>query len=348
MKLKNKNIVITGGAGFIGTNAAASLAKDNNVSIIDNLSRIGTSHNLEYLKNKFGVEFYKIDVTDKKKIFNFFKLKKKTDAVIHLAGQVAVTNSIAAPHYDFSVNAAGTINILEALRCNGIKPAFIYSSTNKVYGDLSQIPVKEFKTRYDFKNKKIKGVAENEQLDFYSPYGCSKGAADSYVKDYYRIYGIPAIVFRQSCIYGAFQFGVEDQGWAAWLMAALLFNKKISIYGTGKQVRDVLYISDLIGAYKLSLEKLDETAGEAFNIGGGCENSVSLIEYLNFIVKKYGLNLKMEFKDWRQGDQKLYISDNSKFAKICGWKPEISFETGIDKLHKWLTSNIKLLQKIMR
>ncbi|MBP7654867.1 NAD-dependent epimerase/dehydratase family protein [Candidatus Dependentiae bacterium] len=347
MKIKNKNIVITGGAGFIGTNAVNYFAKNNNVTVIDNLSRTGTKYNLQYLKKKFDIEFYKIDVSDKKTLSNFFKTRKKTDIVLHLAGQVAVTTSIVNPYEDFITNSAGTLNLLESLRENKIKPVVIYSSTNKVYGNLSFIPVKELKTRYIFKNLNCKGVRETENLDFYSPYGCSKGSADQYVKDYCRIYGIPTIVFRQSCIYGDFQYGVEDQGWAAWFMAALLLNKKIRIYGTGKQVRDILYISDLIDAYKKSIEQINDTAGSVFNIGGGIENAVSIIEYLNYIFEKYNLNSELEFNDWRQGDQQIYISNNSKFSELTNWTPEISYHDGIDRLYKWLKSNLRLLLKII-
>ncbi len=205
----------------------------------------------------------------------------------------------------------------------------------------------EKNTRFDTFDKKIKGISESVPVDFYSPYGCSKGGADQYIHDFSRIYNIPTVVLRQSCIYGERQFGVEDQGWLAWFMASLLLRRKVTVYGSGKQVRDVLYISDLVKAYRLTLEKINDTGGQIFNIGGGKNNAVSINEFLTCISKKYLLTLRSEFKKKRDGDQLYYISDNTKFEKITGWQPEIGFDNGIDLLNKWLVFALPLIRKII-
>ena len=347
MALKNKNILITGGCGFIGTNAAAELSVKNKVIIIDDLSRRGTEYNLKYLKKNFDIEFYRIDISDKKKVLDFFNKKSNIDAVIHLAGQVAVTTSIINPYLDFSSNLSGTINILEGVRRSGNKPIIIFSSTNKVYGALEHYRLKETSCKYSFSTIKFNGVNELEPVDFYSPYGCSKGGADQYVHDYFRIFDIPTVVFRQSCIYGKRQFGVEDQGWLAWFLFSMMKKRPITIFGNGKQVRDVLYISDLINAYILAIEKINDTAGNIYNIGGGKKNALSIIEYLEYVSGRYGIPMDIRKKDWRPGDQLIYISDTDKFRKTTGWKPTIDIKRGIGLLYDWLLSNYETISKFV-
>ncbi|MCM8809919.1 MAG: GDP-mannose 4,6-dehydratase, partial [Candidatus Omnitrophica bacterium] len=215
----------------------------------------------------------------------------------------------------------------------------IFSSTNKVYGELSHLKIKEGKKRYYLIDKK-NGIDENLLLDFHSPYGCSKGTADQYIRDYFRIYQLKTVVFRQSCIYGPFQRGNEDQGWVAHFIIKAFLNEKINIYGDGKQVRDILFISDLINAYKLAVKNIEKCKGEIFNIGGGKENTFSLLELIEFLEKKLNKKIEYEFFDWRPGDQKVFISNNRKFEKLTGWKIKISKEKGIEKLIKWIEKNI--------
>jgi CDP-paratose 2-epimerase len=334
--IKNKKIIVIGGAGFIGTNVCYEFSKNNNVLVLDDLSRKGTEKNLEYLNNNCKIKFYKIDIRNKNKLADFFEQNTDIDIIIHLAAQVAVTTSIINPQTDFDINVIGTFNILNILVKLDMKPVFIYASTNKVYGHLTDIKTVEIDKRYDFFDRKYKGISEKQPIDFYTPYGCSKGAADQYVLDFTRIYGIKGIVFRQSCIYGKHQFGVEDQGWMAWLMSALMRGETINIFGNGKQVRDVLYITDLVKAYRLALENTDKSAGQVFNIGGGIKNSLSLLEFLFYISEKFNIDLKYNYDKIRQGDQKIFISDNTKLKQLLGWEPEIDYKTGISKLYDWL------------
>ncbi len=337
-----KKLLLTGGAGFIGINTADYfLTSGWQVIIFDNFSRDRVAENIDWLKSAHqkNLEVIKADVvTDTAKLK---ELTEQVDLVIHLAAQVAVTTSVADPIADFQTNALGTLNVLEAIRKSNKKPALIYSSTNKVYGDLENIKTIEKELRYEFAD--IKGVTEQQNLDFHSPYGCSKGTADQYIRDYSRIYGLKTVVFRQSCIYGPHQFGIEDQGWVAWFIIATLLNKKISIYGTGKQVRDVLYINDLVKAYDQAFQNIDKTAGQIYNIGGGYDNSLSLLEFLSILEKLLGKKIKYSFADWRPGDQKMFISDNTKLLHDLGWQPQISKESGITKITTWLKENINSL-----
>lgn len=343
MNFNSKKIFITGGAGFVGSNLANSLLIDQcDVTVIDNLSRKGVEKNIEWLKSLHGnnLKFVNIDIT------NFELIKehlKEADLVFHLAAQVAVTTSVIDPRKDFDINLVGTLNILESIRLSSKKPILLFTSTNKVYGELQDIEVTEDDNRYSFKN--IVGVSEQFTLDFHSPYGCSKGAADQYVRDYSRIYGIKTIVFRMSCIYGIRQFGNEDQGWLAHFIISMILSRKISIYGNGKQVRDLLYVDDLINAMKLAIENIENTSGKIYNIGGGSNNSLSIWRELSVVFKN--LNLKIidpEFSDWRPGDQPIYISDISKARKDFGWSPKISVNEGISKLLDWVKSNKNLFQ----
>jgi len=255
---------------------------------------------------------------------------------------VAVTTSVLDPQTDFRINAFGTLNVLEALRLFGKKSAsLIYSSTNKVYGGLEDLKVVETESRYQFSD--LIGIDEFRNLDFHSPYGCSKGCADQYVRDYSRIYGLNTVVFRQSCIYGPRQFGVEDQGWVAWFIIALLTGKPITIYGDGKQVRDLLYVDDLTRAYTLALDQIETTRGQVFNIGGGQDFAISVwFDFKNILEKLLKKNIEAPLAPWRPGDQKIFISDISKAKTVFGWQPLISPNEGITNLFNWVSENLNL------
>jgi len=341
-------IIITGGCGFIGTNVALfHLKKKHEVVVIDNLSRRGTEVNLSLLKKYKNLKFYKVDIRDKEKINKIFSQNKDVDIVYHLAAQVAVTTSVLNPYEDFEINALGTINVLEAVRKRTPKTFFIFSSTNKVYGGMENIKIEERNGRYfavDYSN----GIDENFNLDFHSPYGCSKGAADQYVRDYSRIYGLDTVVFRQSCIYGPNQFGIEDQGWVAYFCIQAMFDKEITIYGDGKQVRDVLYIDDLIDAYLLSYKNRKKVKGEIFNIGGGPQNQVGILEFIEYLKKKLNKPIKYKFSNWRPGDQKYFVSDNSKLYKYLNWTPKTSMQDGVDKLINWIEKNRGAISKFYK
>jgi CDP-paratose 2-epimerase len=330
-------ILITGGAGFIGTNAALHFLKNKEkVTLLDNFSRKGTKINAAYIKKKFPV----VDILTED-IRNFSALQKvvrKHDVVIHLAGQVAVTTSILNPREDFEINALGTFNVLEAARLAKHKPIVLYSSTNKVYGEFPSKIVKKGKRYMDVLHKN--GIDEGEGLDFHSPYGCSKGVGDQYVRDYSRLYDLPTVVFRQSCIYGVHQFGVEDQGWVAHFIIKVLKKKPITVFGNGMQVRDILYVDDLINAYERAINKISKANGEIFNVGGGVENSLSLLELLDKLEKRTGKTIAVTFAEKRPGDQDIYISNNTKIKKILGWKPSVPVEDGLEKLFTWLEESI--------
>lgn len=338
--------VITGGAGFIGTNLAADLASEGHeVVIFDNLSRKGTGENATWLTNKFkNITLFKGDLRTDQKLLN--EIVEKAEAIYHLGGQVAVTTSVANPREDFEINALGTLNLLEAVRLHAQKnPVLIYASTNKVYGGMEEVEVVEHDGHYIYQDIPH-GIAENQLIDFHSPYGCSKGAADQYVRDYARIYGLRTVVFRQSCIYGPRQFGIEDQGWVAWFTIAALAKKPVTVYGDGKQVRDVLYVDDLVRAYKMATEKIESTAGRIYNVGGGLDNAMSLLELLNFLQEYYGRPIEHSFGDWRPGDQPVYISDIGKAKNEFGWEPTISAREGVKKLTHWVKENKALFEKV--
>jgi len=339
------HIGIIGGAGFIGSNAAdAYLRKGHTVTVFDNLSRKGTDKNIEWLIREHAdkVTFIKGDI--RKQSAELDSLIEKAEIILHLAGQVAVTTSVINPRDDFENNALGTFNVLESVRKCDTKKILIYSSTNKVYGKLNEINIVEGKKEYSFKDNPF-GIPETTPLDFYSPYGCSKGAADQYVHDYARIYGMRTIVFRQSCIYGNRQFGVEDQGWIAWFAIASKLDRPITIYGNGKQVRDILYVDDLVEAFEKAVENIDSTAGKIYNIGGGPGKAISLlksIEQLEDIIKK---KIKLEYRAWRPGDQPIYISDVRLAENDFGWKPKTEITEGLMKLISWVDNNIYDIKK---
>ena len=338
--MSKKKILIIGGAGFIGINAASYfLNKNYQVTIFDNFSRPGSRENVTWLKkNKKGnLKIVKGDIC-----LNTTKLKNalaKADLVLHLAGQVAVTTSVTDPKTDFQINALGTLNVLEAMRQSGNNPVLIYSSTNKVYGHLADVKIDKKATRYAFRNLKH-GVSEKRGLDFYSPYGCSKGSADQYVRDYSRIYGLNTIVFRQSCIYGPHQHGVEDQGWVAWFIIALTQGKKITIYGDGKQVRDLLHIDDLLKAYEQAFQNIKTTKGQIYNIGGGHKNTISIWQEFKPILEKlFQRKISVSYSDLRPGDQLIYVSDIRKAKRDFGWVPKIGIKQGIKNLYSWIQEN---------
>jgi CDP-paratose 2-epimerase len=348
---KYKNILITGGAGFIGINLARHfLVKGQHVIIFDNLSRKGTDVNIRLLKRDFGTKFtlIKADI-----VTDFAKLKNavaKADAVVHLAAQVAVTTSVDNPRHDFEVNAIGSFNVVEAIRLSKNRPPLIYSSTNKVYGSLHHRPVREHDTHYRFEHDEIhaNGISESEQLDFHSPYGCSKGIADQYVIDYSRVYGLKTVVFRQSCIYGPYQFGVEDQGWVAWFGIAAMFGKQITVYGNGKQVRDILYINDLVRLYDLALTNIDKVSGHAYNVGGGPTNTLSLIKLLEMLEKRLGFKIPTLRADIRVGDQPVFVADIRKVKSHLGWSPEHGVDFGFDQMMNWIEEHQELIKKALQ
>lgn len=328
-------IFITGGAGFIGTNTALYyLAHKHQVTIFDNLSRPGSKKNLMFIQKKYPqVRFRNGDIRDKEVVR---EVVEGADIIFHFAGQVAVTTSVVNPREDFEINALGTLNVLEAARLSRTHPVVINSSTNKVYGDLPAAQLRETATRYEFRNRPF-GIGESEPLDFHSPYGCSKGAGDQYVRDYARIYGLKTIVFRQSCIYGIHQNGIEDQGWVAWILKAAINKEPITIYGNGKQVRDILYIDDLIEAYDSAISNINVTSGQIYNIGGGLKNSISIWQEFRPILEQItGNTLDVTYKTERPGDQKIFIADTRKAEQDFGWKPKVSVHTGLMKLAQWL------------
>lgn len=338
-------MLITGGAGFIGVNAADHfLSQGWEVTVLDNFSRKGTDINRAFLEGKHasGLTIVEADIITDQDVLN--QLCNDVDVVLHLAAQVAVTTSVVDPRSDFECNALGTFNVLEAVRQSPNKPFVIYASTNKVYGGLEHIGVEEGEKRYSFAGG-LQGVDENTSLDFHSPYGCSKGAADQYVRDYARLYDLDTVVLRQSCIYGPHQMGVEDQGWVAWFMIATLFNRPVTIYGNGKQVRDLLYVDDLIAAYDACIQNRAKVSGEVFNMGGGPTNTLSLLEFLTFLKDDLSMNVDFSYGDTRPGDQPIFVSDNSRFEQATGWKTATDTQTGIANLLAWLQEHKDVLSQ---
>ncbi len=338
-------ILITGGAGFIGCNLAyAWLKLGHTVAIYDNLSRPGSERNLEWLRASAAdaLQVIRGDIRDAAAIA---AAVRDVDVVVHLAGQVAVTTSVANPREDFEINALGTFNVLEAARNAPTPPILIYASTNKVYGGMEDLAIVEEPTRYRYGDLP-NGIPETRSLDFHSPYGCSKGTGDQYVRDYARIYGLRTVVFRQSAIYGPRQFGVEDQGWLAHFIIATQFGRPVSIYGDGKQVRDMLYIDDLVRAYTLAIEKIDSTRGNIYNIGGGSHNTLSIWKEAGPQLERLlGKPIPVRYGDWRPGDQPVCVMDITKAEQELGWRPEVDLQDGIERLWNWVRDNRALFEE---
>jgi len=336
--------VITGGAGFIGSNLAHRLiGEGHQVVVYDDLSRLGTDKNVAWLRATHGDRWALVqaDVCD-------FETLRETvagaDVVYHLAAQVAVTTAVEDPRHDFQVNALGTFNVLEAARLSQSRPMVLYASTNKVYGGMEDVVVVEGQAGYAYQDY-VRGIPENYPLDFHSPYGCSKGAGDQYVRDYARIYGLPTVVFRQSCIYGPRQFGVEDQGWVAWFLIAAVTGRQITIYGDGKQVRDVLWVDDLLDLYQAAVDQIDTAAGQVYNVGGGPQNVLAVWAGLGPMLEKLvGHEIEVERADWRPGDQRIFVADIGKAKRELGWKPTVGKEEGVRRLYEWVVGNRALFE----
>lgn len=336
--MRVKRALILGGAGFIGANTALHFLKKGwRVTIADNFSRMTSKKNALWLRLQGSFEFVTADIRQARRVEKIIE-KGRFDVIVHLAGQVAVTKSVIDPRSDFEINAVGTLNVLEAIRRKSPKSFLILSSTNKVYGGLEFLRVANGSSRYILQEMK-RGVSENTLLDFHSPYGCSKGAADQYTLDYARIYGLQSVVFRQSCIYGPLQYGMEDQGWLAWFIIAALQKKQITLYGSGRQVRDVLYIDDLMRLYLAAYQQREKCVGQAFNVGGGAKNTFSLLELIDTLNDRHGFSIIPRYQPPRPGDQKIYISDIAKAKKILGWQPRVDKYEGLQRLVSWLRHN---------
>jgi len=343
MNKSSLRVLVTGGAGFIGSNLMDHLLQEGyQVTAYDNLSRKGPEKNAAWLKEKYGQKF-RLITEDIRNYPVLLKAVDNQDLVYHLAAQVAVTTSIKDPREDFEINALGTLNVLEAARETDGDPIVLYSSTNKVYGEMADLRITEDPTRCQYADM-INGIPESRLLDFYSPYGCSKGIGDQYFIDYARIYGLKTVVFRQSCIYGIRQFGDEDQGWVAHFLISAALGKPITIYGDGKQLRDVLYMGDLIKAFEMAVDHITSTSGQAYNIGGGPENTISLLELISYLESKTKRQIKYSFHNRRPGDQIVYVSNIGKAKKDFGWSPTIPVKDGIDRLFDWVTQNRHLFE----
>jgi CDP-paratose 2-epimerase len=335
--------LITGGAGFIGSNLAQRLlSMGERVLVLDNLSRPNVTSNAAWLSQCFNdrAELHVADILDQDALR---QCVSQADCVFHFAAQVAVTTSLADPLRDFDVNARGTLNVLEAVRRSPRRPALFFTSTNKVYGDLGYLELALGEQGYQPITAQVRqhGVREDARLDFHSPYGCSKGCADQYVRDYARCFGIPAVVFRMSCIYGPRQYGTEDQGWVAHFLLRALRREPITVYGDGHQTRDLLFVGDLVEAFLCARAKLEVCSGEAFNIGGGPKNCASVLDVLQRVGALTGSELSLTFDAWRTGDQRYYVSDIGKFSSLTGWAPQVSLTAGLLQLSHWLSGVVE-------
>jgi CDP-paratose 2-epimerase len=338
--------LITGGAGFIGSNLAQRLlSMGERVLLLDNLSRPNVSWNAAWLRNCFDsrAELHVADILDESAVR---ECVSQAEFVFHFAAQVAVTSSLTDPLHDFDVNARGTLNVLEAVRSSPRRPAVFFTSTNKVYGELGGLGLSLGEHGYQPIAADIRqhGVREDAPLDFHSPYGCSKGCADQYVRDYARCFGVPAVVFRMSCIYGPRQFGTEDQGWVAHFLLRALRGEPITVYGDGHQTRDLLYVGDLVEAFLTARARLDVCSGQAFNIGGGPKNCASVLVVLQRAGALTRSDLALSFDAWRTGDQRYYVSDVRKFSRLTGWQPRVSLPSGLVQLGDWLRSVVEAQQ----
>ena len=333
--------LITGGAGFIGTNLAARLIEEGyDVLVYDDLSRAGVERNLQWLCDTYGKRV-DVEIADIRNARTLGRTIPRADLVFHLAAQVAVTTSLEDPEMDFGINAHGTLRVLEACRRAPTPPRLLFTSTNKVYGDLHDVELCRREERYEPADQRLRehGVGEDRPLEFHSPYGCSKGVADQYVLDHARCFDLPAVVFRMSCIYGPHQCGTEDQGWVAHFARRMLRGEPITLYGDGCQVRDLLYVEDLVEAMLAAVRRIGRTAGRAFNMGGGPPNAVSLLEVLDRLAEIAGTIPEIHTGPWRQGDQRYYVSDTSSFRQTTGWKPQVGVHEGLERLYTWLAEN---------
>lgn len=331
-------VLITGGAGFVGSNLAHRLLSSGvPVLLFDNLSRPGVERNLRWLRDTHGDSVH-AEIADVRDSDALRRAAARARQVFHFAAQVAVTTSLVDPVEDFAINAGGTLNLLEALRALPHPPPLVFTSTNKVYGGLDDVPLVRRGNRYEPEDVSLRtyGISEQRMLDFHSPYGCSKGTADQYVLDYSRSYGLQTIVFRMSCIYGPRQFGTEDQGWVAHFLIRAIEGRPIVLYGDGMQVRDVLFVDDLVDAFLLAQNNMDMQSGRAFNIGGGPQNTTSLLELLDMIELLHGERPRVAREDWRTGDQRYYVSDTQSFRDATGWCPHVGVDTGVARLYQWL------------
>ncbi|WP_274425848.1 NAD-dependent epimerase/dehydratase family protein [Chelativorans sp. YIM 93263] len=331
-------VVITGGSGFIGCNVAESFLRDGrDVVILDNLSRPGVRQNLDWLKANYGERVHPL-IADIRDLEAIEPVLKEAGAVFHFAAQTAVTTSLSDPFEDFEVNARGTLNILETLRRAGRRTPVIFASTNKVYGALEDLEMMELDDSCmpisgDVQHQ---GISESRSLSFCTPYGCSKGVADQYMVDYAASFGIPTAVLRMSCVYGPRQFGTEDQGWVAHFLIRALEGEPITVFGNGKQVRDILHVADAVTAYRLVLDHIDTAHGQVFNLGGGMHNAVSLRIVLQEIRHITGLKPAVEWADWRPGDQHYFVSDTARLRRQFGWSATIGWREGLRQLFAWL------------
>jgi CDP-paratose 2-epimerase len=345
MKVKDsfRSVLIFGGAGFIGSNWAGYLLEetDAKVHIFDNLSRQGVRHNLAWLQKLAGNSGrLQITVGDVRDASMVERAVRFATEIYHFAAQVAVTASVADPRLDFEVNVGGTFNILEAARKSGHRPFLLFTSTNKVYGDLGGYSMVLTRTRYRFADRQ--GISELQPLDFYSPYGCSKGAADQYVRDYARMFDIPSVVFRMSCIAGPRQFGTEDQGWVAHFLYSALASRPVVIYGDGRQVRDVLCVDDLVRAFSAVRQGRRRPDAQIYNVGGGPANSTSLLELMDEIERLTGRKLQTVSDQRRPGDQLVYVTDFSRIRHDTGWEPQISLPQTLERIYEWWKRNREL------
>lgn len=336
--MREGRFVVIGGAGFVGANLAESwLSEGERVLVVDTLARPGVERNLAWLRERHGdrLAFAPVDVRDSDALA---PLVEGARAVVHLAAQVAVTTSLSDPIADFEVNARGTLVLLEAVRAADPRIPVLFASTNKVYGDLADIALEETGNGARPKAQAIReyGIGEDRPLDFHTPYGCSKGVADQYVLDYARSYGLRTAVMRMSCIYGPRQFGTEDQGWVAHFLISALKGRPITLYGDGRQVRDVLHVADAVAAYRAALARIDAIAGTAFNLGGGPANAVSLRAVIAEIERLTGARIDIDEAEPRPGDQRWFVADTRRIAQSLGWRAKIGWREGLADLHEWL------------
>jgi CDP-paratose 2-epimerase len=332
------SVLVTGGAGFVGTNVADRLLRDGHrVRILDSLARDGVERNLEWLERRHGGNL-EVEIADVREPASVRRAVRGTAAVFHFAAQVAVTTSLDDPIDDAGVNVQGTLNLLDAVRARTRPPSIVFTSTNKVYGSLPDVELEERRHRYEPADRALRtcGVGEERRLQFCTPYGCSKGAADQYVLDWAGSYRVPTVVFRMSCIYGPHQFGTEDQGWLAHFLITSLEGRPLTLYGDGKQVRDVLFVEDLVDALLRARAEAPRLSGRAFNIGGGPANAISLREAIDLIADISGVTPCLRMEGWRQGDQRYYVSDTRAFTRETGWHPRTDPRTGLERLHAWM------------